>query len=131
MSRIEDRRFSELHMNAVTDIQSAAQLLSDIELLDRTRRNVPMGEARTRIARLLHVSPRTLEKIRTSKLKSIPAWLMARMRAELVSILQAEIRRLQHEVHVHQQIGTDHRDVDFAAAQAALAEARKIIEGTR
>ena len=52
---------------------------------------------------------------------------MNKVRAELVSVLQSEIQRLEHEVHLARQIGSDHRDDMLASAETQLASAREIL----
>ena len=123
-------RDGEFHqMNAVSDIEAVHRCARRIEDAEAKRLGVRVTEARISLARRLRTSPGTLENIRRMRTKIVPNWLMARIKAEFVSVLQQEIARLEHEIHVAKQIGTDHRDGDLASAEAQLAAARQIIMG--
>ena len=74
------------------------------------------------------VSVKTLRLIRAQKRKTVPHFLMAGIRAVMIEVLQAEIRSLQHEIEIAEQIGLDHREDAFAEAAAALNVARKLLE---
>jgi hypothetical protein len=53
---------------------------------------------------------------------------MNRIRAEFIAVLQSEIQRLEHEIHLARQTGADHRDDMLASAQTQLATARQIFD---
>jgi hypothetical protein len=116
-------------MNAVSDIESVHRFARRIEDAEAKRLGVRVTEARISLARRLRTSPGTLENIRRMRTKIVPNWLMARIKAEFVSVLQNEIARLEHEICVAKQIGMDHRESDLASAEAQLAAARSILAG--
>ena len=116
-------------MNAVSDISTVNRFASALEDSEARRLGINIPAARRRIAGRIGVSPGTLENIRRLRTKIIPSWLMNKVRAELVSVLQLEIQRLEHEVHLARQIGSDHRDDALASAETQLASVRKILEG--
>jgi len=114
-------------VNAMADIATANRLARVIEDAEASRLGVRVGKARRTVARRIGASPGTLENIRRLRLKTIPNYLMARIRAEFVAVLQREIRRLEHEISLHTQAGVDHHDDDLAKAQAQLDAAKAIL----
>jgi hypothetical protein len=118
-------------MNAMTDVEAVHRLARTLEDAEAKRLGVRLQEARSSLARRLRTSPGTLENIRRLRTKVVPSWLMARIRAEFVSVLQAEITRLEHEIHISQQIGLDHHDDDLQAAQAQIVAAKEILRIAR
>lgn len=118
-------------MNAMADIEAVHRLARTLEDAEAKRLGVRIQEARSSLARRLRTSPGTLENIRRLRTKVVPSWLMARIRAEFVSVLQAEILRLEHEIHISQQIGLDHHDDDLQAAQAQIVAAKEILRVAR
>lgn len=114
-------------MNAVADVSTANRLARTLEDHEAQRLHVPVRAARAIVARRIGAAPGTLENLRRQRLKSIPSWLMARIRAEFVAVLQAEVRRLEHEISIHLQAGASNRDDDLAAAQAQVLSAKKIL----
>jgi hypothetical protein len=128
MASIDDGYLVEgAGMNALADVSVAHRLTAAIEDAEAKRLGVSIIKARPRVARKLGAAPGTLENIRRFRLKNIPSWLMARIRCEFVAVLQAEIGRLEHEISIHLQTGTDPRSDDLAAAQAQVASAKKIL----
>lgn len=116
-------------MNAMADITTVHRLARKLEDSEAKRRGVRLREARPHVARRLGVSPGTLENIRRLRTKVVPNWVMARVRAAFVAELQAEIQRLEHEVAIHLQIGSDPRCDDLAKAQAQVDAARALLTG--
>jgi hypothetical protein len=104
-------------VSATADVQTASGMLSRIEAI----------EGRPHLAKRLRASPGTLENLRRLRLKTVPSWLMDRLRAELVAVLSNEVRKLEHEIHIHRQIGSRHSDDDLRAAEAQIAAAKKIL----
>lgn len=119
----------EVHqVNAVADVNLAHKWARTLEDAEAKRLGVPVTDVRPSVARKLGISPGTLEGIRRFRTKIIPNWIMARIRLEFVALLQSEIRRLEHEIHIARQAGADHRDNDLAAAETQLCNAKKILE---
>lgn len=116
-------------MSASSDTATANELLLRLENFEARRLNTSPKRVRSTMASRLRAMPGTLENIRRLRLKTIPSWLMSRMRGELVSAMQHEIARLEHELAIHRQIGTDPGSNDFAKAEAALGAARQIMRG--
>jgi hypothetical protein len=128
MSSTGNGRFvSGKFMSPATDIETASNLLGRLEAIEGQRGGVSSRDARTAIARRLQTLPGTLENLRRLRLKAVPSWLMARIRAELILSLQHQARQLEHEINLHLQSGAHHRDADLAEAQARLAQARALL----
>ncbi len=117
-------------MNAVSDVETVHRLARRLEDAEAKRLGVRVSEARISLANRLRTSPGTLENIRRLRTKIVPNWLMARIKAEFVSVLQNEISRLEHEITIARQIGTHHSDDTLAAAETQLAAAREIMVGS-
>lgn len=118
-------------MNAVSDIEAVHRFARKIEDAEAKRLGVRVTEARVSLARRLRTSPGTLENIRRLRTKIVPAWLMARIRAEFVSLLQSEIVRLEHEIHLARQAGEHPSDDALASAQTQVEAARQVLRATR
>jgi len=124
-----DGQFESKPMNAMSDVSRVNQFAKRLEDTEARRLGIRTVAARRRIASRIGVSPGTLENLRRLRTKVVPNWLMERIRAELVSVLQQEIQGLEHEVHVARQTGSNYRDDTLASAAAQLAAAREILRG--
>jgi hypothetical protein len=116
-------------MNAMTDISTVNRFARSLEDSEARRLGITTSKARVRVASRIGVSPGTLENLRRLRTKVVPNWLMNKVRAELVSVLQLEIQRLEHEVNVARQIGSNYRDDTLASAETQLAKARELLTG--
>lgn len=114
-------------VSAVADCEVASGMVRRAEDLEAKRRGESVRNARIVLARRIGVGPGTLRNVRKQRRQSIPAWMMAAIRRVLVEVLQAEIRSLQHELHLHLQTSSDHRSHALDEAQARLAEAKAIL----
>lgn len=122
---IRDGEFDQ--MNAVSDIETVHRFARTIEDAEAEKLGVRVSEARKILARRLRTSPGTLENIRRLRTKIVPNWLMARIKAEFVSVLQAEINRLEHEITIANQTGAHHSSDALQAAQAQMVAAKEIM----
>lgn len=130
MSSTDDGQIAECRtMNAAVDIDLANRFARVLEDSEARRLGVRITTARDSVARRLKIAPGTLENIRRFRIKTIPNWLMARIRTEFVAVLQTEIRRLEHEIHLARQIGDDPRENILVAAETQLAEAKALLTG--
>jgi hypothetical protein len=125
---IRDGEFDQ--MNAVSDIEAVHRFARRIEDAEAKRLGIRVTEARVSLARRLRTSPGTLENIRRLRTKIVPNWLMARIKAEFVSVLQNEIARLEHEISIAKQIGAHHSDDILQAAETQVVAAREILKAT-
>ena len=128
MASIRDGEVIQMS-TATADLSTAHHFVKKIEDTEAKRKNKTVDEVRPLIAHKLKTAPGTLENIRRFRSKVIPNWLMQRIRAEFVAVLQDEIQGLEHEVHLARQIGSNYRDDTLASAEAQLAAAREILEG--
>ena len=126
---IRDGEFNQ--MNAVSDIEAVHRFARRLEDAEAKRLGVRIAEARISLARRLRTSPGTLENIRRLRTKIVPNWLMARIKAEFVSVLQTEIARLEHEISVAKQIGLHHSDDALQEAETQVAAAREILKAAQ
>lgn len=127
--RVSTRDGESNQMNAIADVETVHRFARVVEDAEARRLGVRVTEARISLARRLRTSPGTLEGIRRLRTKVVPHWLMARIKAEFVSVLQSEISRLEHEIAVCKQIGFHHSDHALQEAEAQMAAARKILAG--
>lgn len=127
MSSNADGQFESKPMNAMSDVSTVNRFARSLEDAEARRLGIKTVEARSRIAGRIGVSPGTLENIRRLRTKIVPNWLMNRIRAELISVLQTEMRRLEHEIQIARQSGSDGRDDALAAAETYLATTREIL----
>ena len=129
MSAKVEGQFESTAMNAMSDVATMNRLSKSLEDVEAYRLGINTKDARQRIAKRIGTTPTTLENLRRMRTKIVPNWLMNRVRAELVSVLQSEIQRLEHEVSICRQIGQDPRDDLLAEAETSLASARQILKG--
>lgn len=129
MSSNRDGYVESKPMNAMSDVTTVNRFARSLEDIEARRRGIRTAEARPIIASRIGVSPGTLENIRRLRTKIVPNWLMNKVRSELISVLQSEIQRLEHEIDIARQTGADHRDDILASAETFLAETRKILAG--
>jgi hypothetical protein len=80
-----------------------------------------LADARPIVARDIGVSPGTLETLRRGRLKRIEGWLRDKVASLLMREIEAEIRRLNHELALYQQIGRAPRPGDLAEIETDLA----------
>ena len=125
MTSTRDGRFD---MNAISDVATVNRLARAIEDQEARRLAIPVTLARMRVANRIGVAPGTLENLRRLRTKIVPNWLMNRLRAEFILVLQSEIQRLEHEIHIARQTGVDHRDDMLASAETQLQTARQIFD---
>jgi hypothetical protein len=115
--------------SAVSDVQEFNGIARSLERSEVRRRNTNLGPARKDIARRLGITPDAIENFRALRTKVVPNWLMARVRAELVSVLQLEIQNLEHEIQLHKQAGDNRSGTALVAAETQIAAAKQILGG--
>ena len=129
MSRPSGPQFEPRTMNAIADVETASRFARVVEDNEAHRLGIQVRAARKAVARRLGVAPGTLRNLRSLRAKVVPNWLMARIRAEFINVLQSEIGRLEHEIAVARQVGMDPREDALAAAEAQICEARALLKG--
>lgn len=114
-------------MNAHTDVQAAQALVMRLETIEASRGKLPLAAIRERVARKVSSSPGFFENLQRGRIKSVPSWLMRKMRDALVEALQTEVQKLQHEIHLARQTGEGPDSDAIFEAETKLAEAKKIL----
>jgi hypothetical protein len=127
MDSHNQRRFGQTEMNAHTDVANAQSIAARLEGLEARREKLPLADIRKRVARKVSSSPSFFNNLQRGRIKSVPNWLMRKLRNALVEELQAEVHKLQHEIHLARQIGEGPDSDAIFAAEARLAEAKKIL----
>lgn len=131
MSSNADGYVESKPMNAMSDVSTVNRYIRSLEKSEARHYGIKESRARAKIAGRIGVSPGTLENFRRLRTKIVPNWLMSRIRSELIAVLQSEIQRLEHEVHLARQTGIDHRDDDLQAAEAQVEAAKEILRSTQ
>lgn len=129
MSSNFDGYFESKPMNAMSDVSTVNHFTRALENAEARRLGIRITKARGNVAKRIGVSPGTLENLRRLRVKVVPNWLMNKIRSELIAVLQLEIQRLEHEVHLARQIGLGHCDDTLIAAETQLAKVREILVG--
>src|SRR5260370_30844504 len=115
--------------SAVSELEMLNGMARSLERSEARRIGTTLTEARKRVARRLGVTASAFENFLYQRTKNVPNWLMNRVRAELISVLQLEVQNLEHEIQLHRQAGSDHSGDALVAAETQLAAARKILSG--
>ena len=115
-------------MSAVAYHDETRAMLARLEDKERTR-TPDRVTARQRLARRLGALPGTIENFARGRIKRADAYLRARVEALLVTEIQREIAELTHELDVLRAMGSDPRLSAVAEVEAALATARRLMEG--
>jgi hypothetical protein len=110
----------------VGDAEIASSMLARLEDLHAERSKLSVGKVRSIVARNVKAGTGTLANIRKQRRKTIPASLMAAIRKELVEVLQAEIRGMEHEIATLKQVGADPDAI--GAAASSLHATRALIK---
>jgi hypothetical protein len=123
-------RDGDVDVNAYADVEQAHRWAEVLEDAEAKRLGCKVQDARRALACRLGIAPGTLENLRRFRIKTVPSWMMARLRREFVALLQTQIMRLEHEIHIARQTGADYRDDDLASAETQVARAKEILNGT-
>ena len=123
MSRVRD----ELSVSASIDAECAGWL--DIVERDKRRQGFKAGDARRSVAREIGCAPGTLENVARRRLKGVRGWVQEAIRAQVCRVMEREIQRLEAELQMARQCGARPDANEVIAAQAAIGEARRLIEG--
>lgn len=110
-----------------SDGERASKMVMTLENTVAFREQRNIADVRPMIARRIKTTTGTLLHIRKQRRKIVPSWLMNAIREELVSVLQSEVARLEHEIHIHRQVAGSHRGDHLAEAEAQVVEAKKTL----
>jgi hypothetical protein len=115
--------------SAVSDLETLNGMARSLERSEARRIGTTLTQARKMVARRLGITPGAFENFLYQRTKVVPNWLMSRVRAELLSVLQLEVQNLEHEIQLHRQTGSDHSGTSLVSAETQLAKAREILAG--
>ena len=115
--------------SAASDIEMLNEMARSLERSEARRIGTTLTQARKTVARRVGLTAAAFENFLYQRTKVVPNWVMGRVRAELISVLQLEVQKLEHEIQLHKQIGSDHSDDALNAAETQLEAARKILNG--
>lgn len=121
---------SIVHMStAVADIERAGQDARRLIEMEALRTGATIEIARKRVAAREGIAPSTVDNILRRRVKAVAGWVRDRLRAALIRELQAELMRLEHELSIARLAAESTSDRDVAAAEAALAQAKRLLTG--
>lgn len=115
--------------SAVSDVETLNGMARSLERSEARRIGTTLTQARKMVARRVGITASAFENYLYQRTKVVPNWLMSRVRAELISVLQLEVQNLEHEIQLHRQTGADHTGDALISAAAQLAAAREILMG--
>jgi hypothetical protein len=115
--------------SASTDVALLNGMARALERSEARRAGTTLTQARKSVARRVGVTASAFENFLYQRTKVVPSWLMHRVRAELISVLQLEVQNLEHEIQLHRQTGSAHSDDALASAETQLEAARQILSG--
>jgi hypothetical protein len=88
-----------------------------------------MPRAHASIASKLGVGPGTLENIVKGRVKRLDSWIRDKLKALLIRELEAEIKRLTHELETARRSGARLDSQQVGEIEAHLAAAKSILNG--
>lgn len=115
--------------SAVADVEAFNNMARSLERSEARRGGTNLTGVRKAVSRRLGITSSAFENFLYLRTKTIPHWLMSRVRSELIAVLQLEAQHLEHEIQIHRQAGGHHSDGALASAEAQLASAREILRG--
>jgi hypothetical protein len=115
-----------LHEDKMTGVAYMVERLSQHE----QRGGAHVSQARQAVARRIGIPPGTVENIQRNRLKFVER-VEAKVRAAFIRLLEHEIAKATHELAIA-RAASDRVDTPAVfAADAALAQARKLLEGVK
>ena len=111
-------------VSAVAYLDNARDWARRLEEAEAERANIPVEEARPRVASRLGIAPGTFTSLRKNRLKSISAYAYDRLNKAAEALIARQIVWLQHELDLTRQQGIDPRSDHVAALEDLLAKAR-------
>lgn len=106
-----------------SDLALAEDWASILEDREASRSGGTISQARPAVARKTGVPEGKLYSLRRKRLKSVTRGILAGLGGALIDELQAELRRVQHDLEICNQIG---ERADSGEVQSLLASREKI-----
>ena len=116
-------------MSVIAIDATAEAFARRLEDRERSRSCVSLPVARLAVARRTGVAVGTLENLRRGRIKGVREWVAERLRAALISELEAELARTEHELSI---LRASRRRVDqgqIVEVEASLAALRETLRG--
>jgi hypothetical protein len=107
-------------------MRSVANLAERLVRETMIERGVKKPDARAIVAREARMKPGTLENLARGRLVNVDT-VRGRINAYMVSRIERKIRQLESELAIARRACVDGMEIDVAAAQAALEEAKRLI----
>lgn len=98
---------------------------------EKTRIDAPLPIAREALGRRWKIAPGTLSNVRRGRLKNLSAMVRDRIAAAILSDLDADIRRLEHEKQVLLQSGSVLGANEILEIETWLSKARTAIDAVK
>lgn len=127
---LPERRGTVTPMTAAADVLLSHRTAKRLVEIEQQRTGLTVDDARERVASRVGVSSGTFENIVRRRIKSVEGWLRDKLKACLIRELQAELQRLEHELAVARLGAMAPSEDEIAAAEAAIADARRILRGS-
>lgn len=114
-------------MSSVAYVDRARMWAETLEDHTARREGLTIAEARPIVAREIGVAPGTLQNLRKRRLKSIAGHIYGALQGAMVRKLEAELKRIEHELHVLAQQGENPASDQMAAALADRHAVRRAL----
>lgn len=128
MGKVMSKNIRSTRTNLQDDPMAALAIAQNLERRERTRVST-VKLARQRLADKLRIGAGALENIIRGRAKRIDAAIRDRLQALLIRELEAEIKRLQHELEIHRQCGMSLGGEQVSEVEAYLAKATALLKG--
>ena len=103
---MDDKRPMERQkVTSVSDVSMARDWADILEDRTAKREGLTLAEARPIVARRTGVPAGKLYSLHRNRLKAIASHLLSRLGNAVANELQAELRHVEHELHIRTQIG--------------------------
>lgn len=118
-------------MSYVVSHEQFQEIVRRAEDREKARLQASMQPARRSLARRWGVAPGTLENVRRGRLKRLSAVVRDRIAAAVISDLDADIRRLEHEKQLLLQSGSVLGANEILEIETWLSKARSAIDAVK
>jgi hypothetical protein len=115
-------------MHQVATIDQAKGRIKTLQVLE-ARNGCGKGDALHLVARKARVPAGTLTNILKGRVKSVAADVAARLQAAVVTELQREIKRLNHELELAKAGFRTFEDFEIAEVEAHIEAAKRLLRG--
>lgn len=118
---------TDMTSTAAADLSRAQSWAEALEDHTAKRDGLRIVEARPIVAREIGVAPGTLENLRSGRLKGVGTHIYRALQRATMKRLEAELRRIQHEIDTLKATGVDPRSDEMASALADRMAVRRAL----